>query len=281
MRAVVLYHGEACPDGFTAAWIARRELLARGYEVNAIPVLYQQPLPLEPLRGVDEVYIVDFSYPQEDLLAAEERARLVVLDHHKTAFDQLVGINDRFVNTESIAVFDMQSSGASLAAAYFDLQSAYQWLSDYVRDGDLYHFRLENSREINAYIAAVPQTFDAWDRLVETPREVCVEQGRGALLHAAAYVRTVAANARFARFGGHYVPIVNAPRPMISELLDRLAPSHPFAVGWCQLADGRFKYSLRSRGATALDVSKVAEQFGGGGHEHAASFVSYRMVETT
>lgn len=44
----------------------------------------------------------------------------------------------------------------------------------------------------------------------------------------------------------------------------------PVALGWWQRFDGKFQFSLRSRGD--IDVSEIAKKFGGGGHKNAAGF---------
>lgn len=76
-------------------------------------------------------------------------------------------------------------------------------------------------------------------------------------------------NASRIKLGGHVVPCINTTYA-VSELVGTLAESAHFAVGWFQRQDGRFVYSLRSRGD--FDVSDVAKAFGGGGHRNAAGF---------
>jgi len=47
-------------------------------------------------------------------------------------------------------------------------------------------------------------------------------------------------------------------------------PDAPFSVSYCDRADGKRSYSLRSR--NGFDVSVVAKAFGGGGHPGAGGF---------
>jgi hypothetical protein len=51
----------------------------------------------------------------------------------------------------------------------------------------------------------------------------------------------------------------------------------PFAMGWYQRGDGRYAYSLRSRGD--FDVSELAKKYGGGGHKNAAGFLVESRVD--
>ena len=72
------------------------------------------------------------------------------------------------------------------------------------------------------------------------------------------------------------VPSVNVTNN-ISEVLNVMAKGHKFAIGWFVGSDGKYKYSLRSD-EYGMDVSKLCRVFGGGGHEHAAGFVSNSLI---
>ena len=65
------------------------------------------------------------------------------------------------------------------------------------------------------------------------------------------------------------IPAVNTAEN-VSDVLNVLAQGHPFAVAFAY-KDRMWKCSLRSA-ADGQDVAKIAEQFGGGGHKHAAGF---------
>lgn len=73
--------------------------------------------------------------------------------------------------------------------------------------------------------------------------------------------------AEFIRFAGKNIYAVNSP-VLHSQIGARLAKKAPLGIVWHQQKGRRF-FSLRSR---SLDVSKIAEKFGGGGHRLAAGF---------
>ena len=50
-----------------------------------------------------------------------------------------------------------------------------------------------------------------------------------------------------------------------------MAESEPFAACYLDTADSRV-FSLRSRREGGVDVAKIAESYGGGGHRNAAGF---------
>lgn len=83
MKVLCIYHA-FCADGFGAAWIVRRAL-GDGVEFHAAS--YGQEPP--DVTGRD-VLMVDFSYKRSMLDKMAEVARsILVLDHHKTAAEDL------------------------------------------------------------------------------------------------------------------------------------------------------------------------------------------------
>lgn len=257
----VIYHGN-CLDGFTAAWAMKRSLVT-GPTTQYVAANYGDAPP--DVDGRD-VWIVDFSYPRDVVLDIKRRAaHLVIFDHHKTAAEALDGLD--------FAVFDMNRSGAGITWDQMVSTKSRHWLVDYVEDRDLWRFKLDHSKEVNAWIGACRRdSFADWDALAETPLPQVIAKGEAVLAYIDRYVHEMSAQARTVRFEGHDVPMVNAPYLCISDLVGKLAESAPFAVGWFQRSDGKYAYSLRSRGAEGLDVSEIAMRFGGGGHRNAAGF---------
>lgn len=259
--AVVIYH-EHCVDGFTAAWVAWSQL---GDGAAYVPAKYGSKPP--DVAGKD-VLVLDFSYPREVLLDMAGKARtLRVLDHHASAQRNLAGL--------TFCKFDMERSGAGLAWDELCPDAPRPLLVNLVEDRDLWRFKLMDSKALSAWISVQPREFERWDELeVELLGDYagCVAKGNAILDHIAAYIDATAKNARMMDVLDHYVPVVNAPGMMASELVGHLAENADFAVGWFQRVDGRYQYSLRSRGD--VDVAEIAETFGGAGHRGAAGFDS-------
>lgn len=87
------------------------------------------------------------------------------------------------------------------------------------------------------------------------------------------YVDAVARNALIRRVAGYDVPSINVPGYKIFEVLERVMynnPDAPFVHAWWQNSNGTFVHRLRSRGE--VDVSRIAQLFGGGGHKNAAGY---------
>lgn len=260
-KELVIYHG-GCRDGFASAWVMHTKFQG---EADFHAGFYGQDPPSCAGR---RVVLVDFSYPRAQLEAmAAEAKSIIILDHHKTAAEDLEGLT-AWRNVQ--VLFDMNRSGAGIAWDYCNPGQQRPWLVDYVEDRDLWRHRLPSSREVNAWISALPYDFAAWDAQAKLPLTYAIEAGASVMLKIQQYVMEMKKSARRVVFQSYNVPIVNAPQLEISELLDALAQGERFAVGWWQRADGVYQYSLRSR--NGFDVSALAKLYGGGGHVNAAGF---------
>lgn len=263
MGITVLHHADA--DGFGAAWA-----LWKGLNGGAdfIPVRYGEPVPEIP-GGTDLLLIVDFSYDRMTCEALAERYRLVVIDHHKTAEEELRGL--------PYAIFDQGMSGAMLAWRYIFPFVPAPELIRYVQDRDLWRFALPHSEEVNLYIASLPWNFEIWDRFDLDTAILAGTALRGFRDRQIAEVLGDA-RVRVREFEGHRIPVVNCTANVSEvgqELLKRY-PESPFAVMYYDLADGRRNFSLRSRGD--VDVAELCRRWGGGGHANAAGFVAAVMI---
>lgn len=268
---VVIFHGPGCADGFTGAWICNT---VYGDSATYVEAHYGEPPP--DVTG-KRVTIVDFSYPRAVLLEmATKAASILVLDHHASAQRDLEGLD--------FCKFDMNESGATLAWKTLRPGERLPTLAAHVLDRDLWKWELPDSKEISAFISVQDRTFDRWGALNKQLDDhngflEAAFAGAAILKHIDAYVESTAKTARIMRVSSDRwefdtIPVVNAPGMMASELVGFLAERVYFAVGWHQMQDGRFKYSLRSRGDVGADVSRIAEAFGGSGHRNASGFVS-------
>lgn len=266
-RSVVLYHGD-CVDGFTAAWVAHRALgdaalyiPARYGDVGLETSIYQDCC--ENANINDEYYILDFSFKRDLLRFLNSKCPVTVLDHHASAEKDLVGLD--------FCQFDMERSGAGMAWDHFFPSETRPWLVNYVEDRDLWRFKLQWSKEINAFVRSTEQTFDAWDDLLTLRVEQAAQLGRGCLAHIDAYVRAAVKHAFLARLGDQRLPLVNITYESCSEVADALCQQgHEVAGYWFERGDGKIQYGLRSRGD--FDCSVLARRFGGGGHKGASGF---------
>jgi len=265
----ILYHG-GCPDGFGGAYAAWKKF---GDTADYIPVKHGKPAP-ENLDG-KELYFIDFCYPQEMMSALMAVAKSVtVLDHHE-------GVRE--VATKFPGVFDTNHSGATIAWGYFHPDTPVPMLLKYVEDGDLYRFKLSDSRNILSYVYTLTDSFasfdvqniEKWNTFVaelEKPseRERIIEMGKlFAQYHEHVVVHGVH-HAEIVRFEGYECYLTGSTGEFTSDIGNRLARlKPPIAIILSAHAES-LHVSLRSDGS--VNVAILAQKFGGNGHPAAAAF---------
>lgn len=260
----VLYHAN-CTDGSGAALAA---FIALGDTAEYIPVQYRTPPPKIHPAGI--VYIVDFSYPKDVLIKmAETASSIIVLDHHKTAKEDLESLDHPLIHVH----FNMEKSGAVLTWEYFHPAQAVPPLFQSIQDRDLWKFNMAGSKEIHRALGMFENWHDWTPYLYETG--LLIDDGRAIISYLDVQIERIINNKPVEFFAtNEEVPIYNLPGFLISDALDAALEKYPecrYAVGFITLPDKTI-YSLRSRTGSDVDVSEIARQYKGGGHKHAAGF---------
>jgi oligoribonuclease NrnB/cAMP/cGMP phosphodiesterase (DHH superfamily) len=274
VKPLCIYHGN-CADGFGAAWVVRKALGAENVDFHA--GVYQDAPP--DVTGRD-VLLVDFSYKRAVMTEIVAKANSVkVLDHHKTAIDDLTPMLEA---GEITATFDLERSGAGIAWDHFFSDNTRPQLIEHIEDRDLWRFLLHGTREIQAALFSHPYDFTLWDQLMAMDaRAMSIFESEGRAIErkhhkdVAELTKVVTRHMRF-RYpfdysGSAVVPMANLPYTLTSDAGHLLCgDTYPFAGCYWDTPEGRV-FSLRSRDDGA-DVGEIAKLYGGGGHKHASGF---------
>lgn len=280
---ICIFHGN-CQDGFTAAWA----IWTRWPDVEFVPGVYGQAPPDVTSK---DVLLVDFSYKYDVLVEMAKSAKsITVLDHHLSAQKDLADFSG-LVDAHGLqpleyvagwpdptiqALFDMTKSGAMLAWEYAFPNMGPLPIIDHVQDRDLWRFALPNTREICADLFSRDYSFDTWTAF---SRDLMTPAGRQGIIAGGAAIERkhhkdvaelLRTNRREMVIGGYTVPVANMPYTMASDAGNALAIGERFGATYYDDPSHRH-FSLRAD-AGGLDVSKVAELYGGGGHAKAAGF---------
>jgi uncharacterized protein len=271
---IVFYHdGCITHDGWMSALLAK----LRWPDADLVPVQYGQ---VPPWRSIEDgsfaskreqqvagrdVLVVDFSWDRATLCDLRERARsLLVLDHHKTAAQNLAGL--------PFCVFDMERSGAGLALDYFfpgareSLDECADEAEDVARiqrhpggvapsgphglvrvrgtkitrlalmieDYDLWRFRDLRTRAVGIFLETVEKVPGRWDHDALPAIEDMAEQGRTLLRYRAGLVESIARNAYPIRLpDGSEALAVNSPL-FKNEVADLLLRRDPEILSLCR-----------------------------------------------
>ncbi len=273
-----LYHtnsGSPCIDGLGAAWA----VYMIGEPVRFIPCIYGDPPP--DVTGVDQLFIVDFSYPPDvlkKLLDDHPQMKVTLIDHHDTALRLLDFKHERL---ESL--IDTNHSGAGLAWTH--LLGYRPDVIRHIEDYDLWRFALNGTREIVTALYAAFDPDDIFSCLVNAfgNLDTLVEQGTVLLRQRAMIEKAIRANAVFRTLAVptpvdamYDAAFVNCPHEFASDVSVQLLEDNPnihLVVAWFHRGDGNIKCSFRSRKG-GVNVAAIVEAYGaGGGHVSAAGAV--------
>lgn len=287
-KAIIVYHAN-CLDGFGAYVVTRKALEAQDFEVLTIPMSYTDDwkdigIIARSLRNC-QIYCVDICPPFEDIHDMFKSAeRLVILDHHKSAKETMLHNWPDSVHT----VYDEQRSGVGITHDFFFTgQAMPEWIK-YVQDRDLWQFKHDRSEAFCTGLFRVKQEYKEWLKLYNV--EITLDVYREGLvlldkldkdcedLMSIKHVITV---------GDRFILAVNAHWVYASKLGHMLA-NKSFAENCCvdgiacvYYSDGKgYKLSFRSVEGCAVNARSIAEQLGGGGHDHAAgASVSFNQLK--
>lgn len=260
-KIIVFYH-KNCWDGFSGAWAAWKKLGNKADYVGVKP----GEAPDFSVKGKD-VYLIDTAFPAPAMKKfLKDNSKLVVLDHHVS--------NKEVVKISTERSYVMNHSGAVIAWNYFHPKKPVPVFLKYVEDVDIWKWKLPYTAEISAASEGVDQDFKVWSKLVaviEDPkrRKVYITRGANMLEYSNRMMDTIMENAQVVKFAGHKCLAVNSP-VLRSEIGHALVKKMPHvSIIWSDKGDRR-AVSLRSDGK--VDVSKLAQKYGGGGHKAAAAF---------
>lgn len=266
---LILYHGRNCPDGFGAALAA---WLYYGDRAEYVGLDHGDVATIDDLPPVQgrAVYILDFSFSNEVMAALDERAaKLVMLDHHKSAAEKLTGFACRC----GVVHFDMAKSGARLAWEFFHPHEPVPALLQYVEDRDIWKWEFAESAAFLSALDMETQGFERWREIAAfTPEQLEQFMARGAAMDEKfrKLAADIAEGAQPLVFNGVAGLMVNAPGMFHSLVGDILsAKTGTFGLMW-SAGDKGVKAGLRSQ--RNFDCIALAESMGGGGHAQACGF---------
>ncbi len=274
-KPLVIYHGN-CADGFTAAWlfniwywqeVLRHDGQPNDWCVDGYPGVYGQSPPDVTGR---RVYILDFSYPPDTLMPMAIRAAsITVIDHHKSAIERLEGFDMGNVKL----ILDDSRSGAYLTSLYLWPTREPSSMVEYVDDRDRWQFKLKNTRAFNASLFSRPYKIGEWNRLNANVPEAIMEGEAIDRKHFKDIEELLKVCTMMREIDGVEVPVANLPYTLSSDACHIMLVTHPtapFSACWYMRSDGTKVFSLRSRSGDTVDVSKIAQKYGGGGHMNAS-----------
>ncbi len=318
MNSILCLYHAPCNDGSAAAaalaWRLHRANWRDGeFEVLFCPMSYltewDEELSAEyldayvsPRWEVSDIFIVDFSisvqkhaglirHLESNGRIGTDAPRTVCIDHHRTALEKLDELESYC--DETFIHIGPGLSGATLVWKYFNERSddalPVPLLLRYVADQDIWEWKLEDSRAVNAALNTLDGMADAMvaelRESLSNP-EAWLERRRG---QGEAIISMVDAQVvKSARQALHLhvreldLFVVNSTS-YNSELGNHICLSAErtpdvLALIYTVQNDWSIRCSVRSIDGAGINARMFAERFGGGGHDNAAG-CRFRSVE--
>ncbi|ELR96729.1 DHHA1 domain-containing protein [Gloeocapsa sp. PCC 73106] len=261
-----LYH-KNCLDGYGSALAA---YLKFKMDAEYIPVQHQEPVP--HLKSESTIYLLDFCYPREVIETMLKNHTVIVLDHHKTALEDMVGL----IGLKD-SVFDLQRSGAMITWQYFHQEKQIPTLFKLIQDRDIWQWRYQETAPVTAALMTVGyEDLEKWlPYLEEEQIAKLTEMGKIILKANTQAVKSQLSMSYLGRLPGkkELIPMVNTPH-LISETCQAMLTAQCYqeyqVVAAWYVQKERVSYSLRSR--PGFDCAQIALEYGGGGHPQASGF---------
>lgn len=285
LKPLIIYH-DNCADGFGAAWAAwskfrdNAEYLPMNYNDKRVE-LHDGHLNFPVSLAGRNVFILDFSFKPDVMDAMLKVANHVTwIDHHKTAFEdygldptKLHIIRDPELNTHY--VLDPDHSGCVLAWQHFNPEIVMPMGLLLIQDRDLWRWGHPLTRDFATALRSEPFSFDLFDFAMN---DVEAMAAAGTAMNKLfdqqlddVTKRPMPVDLYDIDDQLHMGLCVNCTPNFSSEAGNILAKkSETFGMTWVLNSDGHLNVSLRSIGE--FDVSKIARNYGGGGHRNAAGF---------
>ena len=265
MSTIVVYHA-GCPDGAMSAATASLSLPPG---TVFIPATYKRPMleliTLEQARDA-YIFILDFSFFPKDLeLLASIAKRVTILDHHDSTIKRFTGwtapMNIEFTLNKTMC-------GAMLTWKHFKPTWIVPKLLDCIDDYDRWQHRFPESRAIHALLRSYVMDIETFAKMVQQPFDNrWVTEGEIILRANQQQARIIAGKSEEVRFAGIAGLAVNSPVHQ-DDIGEMLAKQGDIGIVW-YYRNRNYKVSMRS---IKNNVYKIAEMYGGSGHEHSASF---------
>lgn len=321
MFVVVLYH-ENCSDGKMAAYVAHKKLIFNGFPDNQIfliPANYknnklsveeyihllnrqintqQHYASLKKIKNQVKFYVVDFSLPDDYISELLEYGDITVLDHHKTAYEQLC--NNGFWEQDECSIsgytfyraykvtkqgidrrcnfyFSDKDSGAKMAWRFFYTNDQVPDYVEYTSDRDMWTFKEKNTNNFHAGIGLIKHfTPKAYEKVLENVNKV-ISTGETVNEYRQVNIDKIANSKHkvisIKRTDVEYKAyILNCTAAdILSDVGSELYKGEVgIVIMYSIMTDTTVLYSVRSK--QEIDSSFIATCFGGGGHSSANGF---------
>jgi len=268
MDTLCLHHNDA--DGRACGAIVRRAL---GEAVVLYEMDYGDSLPLDLVLVADHILIVDFSLPKEEMENLAAYHQFTWIDHHKSSLDEMDGTADDWAGVRNTS-----EAACVLTWRYFFPDQPVPRAVTLIGDRDIWRWAEKDTGAFNEGLHqnyTRPNNDDLWKPLLDDdPDELARLIQLGGTIREARLREIRRATSRYsfsATFEGYRTLVINLRG---SGDLGEQIRNMGYEIGYCyvdKINDGQLMTYVTLY-SDSVDVSQIAQKFGGGGHAGAAGF---------
>ncbi|MDQ1255072.1 MAG: uncharacterized protein QG646_4351 [Euryarchaeota archaeon] len=273
---IIVYHHDDLDGQCSAAQVRKTMEKITSNPIQCIAVQYSGTTwKKEEIEEADEVYVLDFAFPDMETVAEIAGKKLIWIDHHKSAMEE----HRELWYSNIPGKRDITKAASQLTWEYLKDDQPLPTAVEYVSKRDIWQFG-DKKEEISAFTGACqillrsPEDTDWKDLLASSKNEREKVKLYLRIGHALADVQKARIEKAFERgndiiFHGLRARLINTTSDAsdIGEYV-YLKPEYDIAVIW-QMINDMVQVSLRSN---SVDCAEIAQKYGGGGHRGAAGF---------
>ena len=267
-QTLCLHHNDA--DGRACAAIVR---CALGTNVWLYEMDYGDSIPLEKILVSDHIIIVDFSLPREEMKKLADYHQFTWIDHHQTSLDEMAE-----VAIDWAGVRDVSEAACVLTWRYFFPNQPIPRAIRLIGDRDIWRWAEADTGPFNEGLYQLdtrPLNDSLWNSLLgddQTVVKKIVEDGKILREARMREIRRIILRRGFqAIFEGYHTLVINDRG---SGDFGQQIRDMGYQIAYCYvdtLHQGAIT-TFVTLYSVGVDVAKIAEKFGGGGHAGAAGF---------
>jgi oligoribonuclease NrnB/cAMP/cGMP phosphodiesterase (DHH superfamily) len=234
---------------------------------------YGDSIPLEHVLNSDNIIIVDFSLPKNEMEKLATYHNLTWIDHHKSSLEEMNGISEKWPG-----IRDTSEAACVLTWKYYFPDQPVPRAITLIGDRDTWRWAEVDTGAFNEGLYQMdtrPFNDSLWSLLLDDDRDTLTNiTESGKLLREARLknIHRILLNQGYpVIFEGHKTLAVNVHG---SGDIGQQVRNMGYEIAYCyvdNLQNGELMTFVTMYSA-AVDVSQIAQKYGGGGHSGAAGF---------
>ena len=267
-KTICLHHNDT--DGRASAAIIRKAL---GPQVLLYEMDYGDIPPLDHILTTDNIIIVDFSLPKNEMVNLATYHNLTWIDHHKTSIDELIGISDDWPG-----IRDQNEAACVLTWQFYFPNQPVPTAVKLIGDRDIWKWAEIETGSFNEGLYQLdtrPFKDELWTPLLENDSTLLAQIIENGRILRSARLKSIHKALNGSGFPvileGYHTFVVNIRG---SGDIGQKIREMGYEIGYCysdSFQNGEIK-TFVSLYSDRVDVSIIAQKYGGGGHQGAAGF---------